>query len=523
MSLRSTLLRKSSPDTAPTDASSHLDRRQLMKLGVFGGLLSAVGGLLPQRAHAADVSGVGVAATSDDWSAISPFLRGNHAPVREERTDLTLEIEGHLPPELAGTFLRNGPNPQFKPLKRYHWFDGDGMVHAVQLKDGKASYLNRYIHTRAFELERKTGRALYQSITEPPFMCKAPRGEPRNKNTANTALLHHGGKLLALWEGGEPYELNLPGLETVGAYNFRGGLKHAFTAHPKVDPITGELLTFGYRIDRAPYVYYSVFGPDHSLRHHVPIEIPRPVMMHDFAITEHYSIFLDLPEIFDLWRAVRGKSPLVFMPELGARLGVMPRYGKTSELKWFEIDPCYVFHVVGAWEEGQELVLVGCRYPRFPEFLDGESSGQAARATFSSFYEWRLNLLSGKVSERALDDQPSEFPQVNPRLVGRQARYTYSVGSNSGCLVKFDLQTQRRQEVTPVGRSSEPMFVAHPDPRSEDHGWVVSLCYNDDTQKSELLVLDAASFDPEPVARVRLPVRVPFGFHAAWVPDAQTA
>lgn len=497
-----------------------LDRRQLLKLGLLSPLLQVAASAFQEPLLAKTATMPQAASGPESWTSISPFLRGNFAPVTEERTDEGLEVWGKLPAELNGMVLRNGPNPRFKPLKRYHWFDGDGMVHGVRLQEGRATYLNRYIHTRGFELEAKAGRALYQSITESPLECKAPLWEPRNKNTANTALVHHGGKLLALWEGGNPYELKAHTLETVGEYDFQGGLQHAFTAHPKVDPVTGELLTFGYRISRSPYVSYSVFGPDHRLRHTAPIEIPRPVMMHDFAITEHYSIFLDLPEVFDLWRAFRGHSPLVYAPERGARLGVLPRYGNASQLRWFEIEPCYVFHVMDAWEENQELVVLTCRFPRFPEFLEGEKDAQVTGGTYASLYEWRLNLSTGKVKERALDDQPSEFPQVNPSKVGRQARYGYAVGRGTGGLVKFDLQTGQRLERQLVGRCSEPTFVPHPDASAEDDGWVLSLCYDDTTDKSQLVVLDAATFDPEPVARVLLPVRVPFGFHATWVPNS---
>lgn len=497
-------------------------RRSLLKLGLVTTLLHSMGAGFPQGLLAAESPASTRLTAGSDWSAVSPFLAGNFAPVAEERDDLRLEVIGTLPPELRGTFLRNGPNPHYKPMKRYHWFDGDGMVHAVHVQDGVASYRNRFVHTRGYELEEKADQALYPSITEPPFKSKAPRGEARMKNAANTALLNHGGKLLALWEGGNPYEVRLPDLSTVGEYTFQGSLHHAFTAHPKVDPVTGELMTFGYRIERKPYVSYSVFNPDHTLRHTVPIDVPKPLMMHDFAITEHHSIFMDLPEVFDLWRVLRGHSPLVFEPRFGARLGVLPRHGKASELKWFEIEPCYVFHVLNAWEEGDEVVLTACRYPHFPEFLDGESAATSKSNTFAYLHEWRLNLVTGKVTERPLDDRPSEFPQLNPQVTGRKARYGYWLGKGGTDLVKFDLQTGKRLMRPMPGRSSEPQFVARPNAKAEDDGWVVSLAYNEATQKGELVVLDAGSFDSEPVARVLLPVRVPFGFHALWVPEAHS-
>lgn len=493
-----------------------LSRRQLLELGILGALTHGATGWMSVASQAAAATS-GPHNQGADWSSISPFLAGNFAPVKEERVEPNLKVIGALPQELSGTYLRNGPNPQFRPLNKYHWFDGDGMLHAIQLQDGQASYRNRAVRTRGLELELRARRALYQSMTESPLKCRAPLGAPRSKNTANTALLHHGGKLLALWEGGNPYEVHLPELETVGEYDFRGGLSHAFTAHPKVDPVSGELMTFGYRVDRTPYVAYSVFGPDHARRHTTPIPVPRAVMMHDFAITERYTVFMDLPEVFELNRVFRGQSPLVYRPELGARLGVLPRLGTSAALKWFEIEPCYVFHVLGAWEEGESLVLVACRYPRFPEALNFEGTDQRAASVVAHLHEWRLNLVSGKVSERALDDQPSEFPQLNPQRTSRQFRFGYALGRNGTSLVKFDLQTGRRLQVEQVGRCSEPMFVPHPKAQAEDEGWLVTLSHDEESGQSQLLVLDASRFDPEPVARVLLPVRVPYGFHALWV------
>lgn len=480
----------------------------MLKLGLFGALLSDLGGTVGRRVLARETR------------PISPFLSGNYAPVTEERTDLNLEVVGKLPPELEGMFLRNGPNPHFAPMNRYHWFDGDGMIHGIQLENGVASYRNRYVHTRGFELEAKAGHALYPSITEAPFTSKAPRGEARMKNTANTAFVQHGGKLMALWEGGNPTVVTAPALETVGEYNFNGALRHGFTAHPKVDPVTGELMTYGYRMEKAPYVSYSVFDAQHRLKHTMDLTVPKPLMMHDFAITERYTIFMDLPEIFNLWRVFTGKSPLVYQPELGARLGVMPRLGSNADVKWFDIDPCYVFHVLASWEEGAEIVLVACRYPRFPEFLEGESMAAVASA-FASLYEWRINLATGKVKGTELDDQPSEFPQIHQALMGRKVRYGYTLGRQGSELVKYDLQTGNSQRVPMVGKSSEPLFVPHPNAQQEDDGWVASLAYNAETNKSELCILDASSFDAEPVARVLLPQRVPFGFHAAWISAEQ--
>ncbi len=190
---------------------------------------------------------------------INPFLAGNWTPVREEQTIASLKVIGELPPELAGTFLRIGPNPQFRPLGQYHLFDGDGMVHSVQISDGQAHYCNRYVRTDKFLAEQQAGRALIGGLME---IGKIPNPEGIPLNVANTSLVWHNQRLLALWEVGSPHELSLPSLETLGPYTFQDQLKTAFTAHPKVDQRTGEMMFFAYTMATPPYLYYGTVSAD---------------------------------------------------------------------------------------------------------------------------------------------------------------------------------------------------------------------------------------------------------------------
>jgi carotenoid cleavage dioxygenase-like enzyme len=259
----------------------------------------------------------------------SPWLSGNFAPVMDELNVDNLLVEGAIPKNLNGTFLRNGPNPIY-PANPYHWFDGDGMIHGVSIKDGKASYANRFVLTEGFEREKAAGKSLYGGfLAGPPF-----------KNAANISIVHHHGKTLAAWEGGSPYEINSSTLATVGSYDFEKQWATAFTAHPKIDPVTDQMVFFGYDF-KPPYLHYGVLSPTGKLIHSTTIDIPNPVMIHDFAITENYSIFLDLPLVF----SERG---LKFTPSAGARMGVLPRLGKNSDVKWFNIETCWVAHEFGS-------------------------------------------------------------------------------------------------------------------------------------------------------------------------------
>ncbi len=237
-------------------------------------------------------------------SAVNPFLDGNFAPVREEVTADNLKIIGELPSDLSGMFVRNGPNPQWQPKGQYHWFDGDGMLHGVRIANGKASYRNRYVRTKGWQIEHQQGKAVWSGMLEPPQMDN-PHGA--YKNVANTALVWHAGEFLALWEGGTPHAIKLPDLDTYGEYTYNSKLQSAFTAHPKVDPVTGEMMFFGYSF-APPYLHYSTVSAEGELLKTVPIELPMGVMMHDFAITANYTIFMDLPMTFNPMRMQKGET-----------------------------------------------------------------------------------------------------------------------------------------------------------------------------------------------------------------------
>lgn len=457
-----------------------------------------------------------------DWPA-DPFLEGNYAPVHEEITADNLTVLGTLPPEMDGLFVRNGPNPQCPPIKQYQWVVADGMLHGVRIQGGMASYRNRYVRTQGWQDEHAAGKALYPNLALDPLPVMLAtvlknlfQRRPANKNPANTALVWHDGRLLALWEGGEAHEIKVPSLDTVGPYTYGGQLKHAFTAHPKVDPTTGELLCFGYGLSK-PYVQYSVVNAQGHIAHTTPIDLPRPIMMHDFAVTARYALFLDLPMTISLWRMLRGGPVLKYEPELGARIGVLPRYAMGQEITWFAISPCYVFHTLNAYEDGEEVVLLACRTQEFPDPLF------MPQAFTPVMYRWRLNLKTGTTREEALDDLPSDFPRINEGLMGRQTRYGYTakfVKFESSELFKYDhAQGRTERHVHGPGRfGGEGVFVPRPNARAEDDGWLVTYVYDAAEDSSELVVIEAQDFRAPPVARVRIPGRVPHGLHGAWIP-----
>lgn len=470
---------------------------------------------------------------------ISPYLTGNFGPVHEEVEAERLPILGELPAGLSGMFVRNGPNPQFSPIGRYHWFDGDGMLHGVRIGDGGASYRNRSVRTQRYEAEHAAGNALYTGLAEPRPSDGPP--DPAKRNTANTALVWHDGRLLALWEGGAPHEVRLPGLATVGPYDYCGKLVSAFTAHPKVDEVTGEMMFFGYSPAVPPYVRYSVVSREGEIVRTVPIDLPVGVMMHDFAVTEHYTIFMDLPLTFRLERVLRGEMPFVFERDRPSRFGILPRHGDSNDVRWFEGPSCYVFHTLNAFEDGDEVVLDACRMATTnvlapatrPRSADSEVGGKHDDPN-ARLHRWRFNLASGQMREQALDDIPSDFPRVDDRLIGRRTRFGYSarmarLGPDEppvfDALIKYDLETGR-SETHDFGRGrygGEGVVVPRPDAVAEDDGWLLTFVYDTREGTSELVVVDARQMSDAPVARILIPQRVPYGFHGAWVSDGQIA
>jgi carotenoid cleavage dioxygenase-like enzyme len=441
-----------------------------------------------------------------------PFhLQGNFAPVGDEMTEKALEVEGSIPPELRGLYVRNGANPASGHSE--HWFMGDGMVHGVRLEEGKAAwYRNRYVKTPFLE--------------EPDGQRISDTGEiDRTRSAANTHVVGHAGKVLALEEGSFPYELDR-NLETVGCIDYDGKLTSAFSAHPHICPVTGEMLSFGYG-QLPPYLTYLRVSPDGKLVQSEEIEVPGPTMMHDFMITEKRALFMDLPVVFDLPAALAGTMPFKWSDDYGARIGIMPRTGTNSDVVWFEIEPCYIFHAMNAWDEGEKVVYDVCRMSE----IWREAGQMQGGDTDLTLHRFTFDLATGNVKEETLDDRGMEFPRVAPQRVGLKNRFGFALAFADGAdgeqpdmagHYKFDLEkgTSELHSAGPGRNPGEPVFVpaAGADPDS-DEGYVMTFVYDGPSDKSELVIADASNFTAAPIARVKLPRRVPFGFHGSWIPD----
>ncbi len=443
------------------------------------------------------------------------YLEGHYGPVTTEVTATDLPVSGRIPEVLEGRYLRNGPNPVTPPEpSTYHWFTGDGMVHGIRLQGGKAAwYRNRWVRSA--------------SVAE--ALGESPRPGPVHADmdfASNTNVIGQAGRTFAIVEAGaRPYELTYD-LDTVGPCDFDGTLPGGYTAHPKRDPDSRELHAMSYFWGWGNRVQYTVIDTDARVRKVVDVEVAGAPMMHDFSLTEGNVVIYDLPVTFDLEMAMSGVGlPYRWDPEYGARLGVLPREGEAGDVRWFEVEPCYVFHPMNSYDDGPDRIVLDV--VRHPKMFDRERLGPDEGPP--TLDRWTIDLTAGKVLEDRLDDRAQEFPRVDERLVGRRHRYGYSAAAEVGdrvdligtAILKHDLD-MGTVEASALGSGSmagEAVFVPAAPDAAEDEGWLLSVVYDPGTDRSNLFILDARDVAGDPVAVVQLPQRVPAGFHGNWVPD----
>lgn len=461
-----------------------------------------------------------------------PALDGNNAPIHREDVFEDLKVIGEVPQDLNGLYVRNGPNAFFEPDWRYHAYDGDGMLHAVQFSQGQVTYRNRWTDTQALQEERAAGHALWKGLKEP---ARADRPDEPFKNTANTDVKYHAGRLITMWYkgGGMPYAVDPYTLQTLGKADFDGAID-SISAHSRPDEHTGEFLFFDYG-PKPPHMTYGVIGPDRKLKHKIEVPLPAPSLPHDMAVTDNHTILHDFPLRPDPEALKQGRYKVRFHNDQPSRFAVVPRYGQTRDIRWFEAKPTYLLHVVNAWEEGDEVVMLGTPYRTHPG-PDGRPDAQRLEQTIHLrqrdflLYEWRFDLKTGQTHERVIDDVlNTEFPVINSQYQGRKNRWTYNVLFPQGGreeprfpgLVKYDLETGGyvAYSAGPQYFYNEPGFAPRDHSEVEDDGYLVGFVWNPVEKQSEIQVFDCrgARLAQGPVARIIMPRRVPHGFHATFV------
>ncbi|KZV28203.1 9-cis-epoxy-carotenoid dioxygenase 1 [Dorcoceras hygrometricum] len=468
-------------------------------------------------------------------------IAGNFSPVPEQQVKHKLPVTGKIPDSIQGVYVRNGANPLFQPLAGHHLFDGDGMIHSVKISDGFASYACRFTETQRLVQERDLGRPVFpKAIGElhghsgiARLLLFYARGlfklvnNDQGIGVANAGLVYFNNRLLAMSEDDLPYNVrvDLDGdLETVGRYSFNGQLKSPMIAHPKLDPVSGELFALSYDVIQKPYLKYFWFSRNGDKSEDVEIPVSGPTMMHDFAITENFVIVPDQQVVFRLSEMIRGGSPVVYDKDKVSRFGVLDKYANNSSgIKWVEVPDCFCFHLWNAWEEPEtdEIVVIGsCMTPPDSIFNDCEEGLQSVLS------EIRLNSKTGKSTRKPIlsyEDQVNlEAGMVNRNRLGRKTQYAYLAIAEpwpkvSG-FAKVDLFTGEIKKFIYGDEKygGEPLFLpSGPDQKSEDDGYILTFVHDEKAWKSELQIINAATMKLE--ASVKLPSRVPYGFHGTFI------
>ncbi|MDP2227965.1 MAG: carotenoid oxygenase family protein, partial [Moraxellaceae bacterium] len=445
-------------------------------------------------------------------------------------------ITGALPAELRGTFFRIGPGRNELGGKAFgHWFDGDGMLHRITFRDDGVHYLNRYVRTPKFLAETAAGKVVCRS-----FGHNVPGGVLKNAgrlpaNAANTSLIWHGGHLLALWEGGRPWELDPATLETLGEFDYDGrlGKTNAFSAHGTVDPRTGCYYNFGIGVGlRGPGIDFYRIDPRGCLDRKVHIPLGFAPFCHDFALTEHYAVFFINPlYVKHPLKFIAGlcsfNDALVYEPAHGMQALVVS-LDTLEVVRRFELAPFVSVHFGNSWEDGRQLVINVTRFEDWSVNAALTTIFHARNEAKGTLWQYRLDLASGSVEGIALPGQDSiEFPQWDHRRTGVQTRYTYAATVLPNATPGFFNGVQRLDHHTgevrvrdfgPDRFTSEAMFAPrHPD-SAEDDGFLVAAVYDAARHGTDIVVLDARTL--EDVAVVPLRHHMPFGFHCGYTARA---
>lgn len=452
--------------------------------------------------------------------AKNPYLQGNYAPIKKEITAHDLPIVGKIPTHLNGIYMRNGPNPAFDPISYTYPIDGDGMLHAVYIQNGRARYKNRFVLTKGLLAERKAGRALYGGISKP--IPPDPRligkdGDPGPiKNGAFIHIIRHAGQYLAMYEAGSAYEIDAE-LKTIGQRCPKNATSpFNVNAHTRLDPRTGELFAFTYDL-KPPYLRYYILDKKGNLTKNFAIEKSHPSMMHDFVLTENYVVFFDCPAIFNLRAARRGNALLNWKPDLGVNIIIVNR--SNDQIIKITTEPFFVYHFANAFEKENTIIVDYVKYEKL--FLGKMSSSSRPPMLYRSI----IDCNTKTIKHHQLDDHTVEFPRINAKFNSNANRYIYLPTQTKkqqrsfNQLMKYDLVKQEviLHDFGDNKELGEAVFLPAKLPKSEDDGYVGLFVYDKADNKSDFVLLNAQAFADNPLATIQLPQRVPHGLHGSWM------
>lgn len=461
-----------------------------------------------------------------------PYLNGAWAPVHEEWEDDDCAVIGEIPRDLDGVYLRNTENPLHEPLGRYHPFDGDGMLCALRLRDGRAAFRNRFVRTRGLVSEQDAGRALWSGIAQMPPLSERPGWGAHGalKDASSTDVCVHDGRALtSFYQCGELYAAHPVTLDAQGAQGWGGAFpREGICAHAMPDVRTGHLLWFSYSRE-APYLRCGATARGGTVVHQREVPLPGPRLPHAMSHTPGWYVLNDFPLFWDASLLARGLFA-ARLHDLPSRFALVPREGHGA-IRWFEASPTYALHFTQAREDGDEVILDGYRQRQpMPPPLAGAPREYAQMMAYldlhsmrPQLWRWRFNLRTGATHEGALDDTVCEFGSIHRGHHNREHRYVYSMSGAPGMflfdgLFKYDLSRGTREDLrfAPGVFGSETPFVPRRGARSEDDGWLLTFVTDLNHDRSECHIHAAQNLRGGPIARIRLPLRIPSGTHACW-------
>jgi carotenoid cleavage dioxygenase-like enzyme len=492
----------------PADLSKlpPMQRRSFLKAALMGaGAIGMPAGLLSACGSSSNGEAPLVVDPDLGW-----WLQNNFAPTFEEVTQYDLPVRGSIPPELNGSYIRNGSNPQ--NTNSPHWFLGDGMVHGVHLENGRAlSYKNRYVQTELYKGEIAFDETIDSGL--------APGGA---NGTSNVSTYFHGGKLLSLGEIGAAFELDPKTLETIGLETFGGAIPNSMTAHPKIDPETGNLHCFGYWFV-APHITYWEISPSGEILNEAVIETEKPTMVHSFAITDREVVFWECPVVFDIQNAIENPiDAFMWTPEYGARIGVLAFGDSGDKIRWVDLpEPCFVFHETNAHRDGDDIHID-------VHWLQEVFNKSDLATGEDTIRRWTVNTAGEELTfrDQIISDNNWDLPKIDPRYVGRPYQHSWHAEFRDhpdsvqlGGIAYMNNRTGEGKLWTPPAHihAAEAIFV--PTGSGEGDGYLLSYLYNSRTNTSTLGIFEALNHTRGPIAEVVLDVRVPYGFHGTWVPS----
>jgi len=464
----------------------------------------------------------------------NPYLIGPHEPIREELDSPELECIGDIPKDFSGIYLRNGPNQRHAPYGLHHWFDGDGMIHSAEFKEGKVRYRNKWIKTKSLSKESEEGKSIWPGLMDTPDrdLQISWGSDLWLKDNSNTDIAIHAGKAITtFYQCGEAYQLDPVTLNTLGSMDLESQGARLMSAHCMTDENNGDLLFFDYAV-KPPYMTYGVFNKDSQLVNFTPIELPGARLPHSMAFTPNYSILMDLPMFWDPKLLDKDIHKVSFYPEMQSRFGILDRMASGDTIRWFDAEPCYIYHIINSWEEENEVVLDVCRMSspvpsqEVRQKLSGPYGTMLAWLKLDACYHrYRFNLETGETKEERKEDLLSEFPVINNRYGGLPSRYSYHVTLADtdvilfDALVKMDSLTGTSQKFSfPEGCfGSEMQFAPRHNSNAEDDGYLISFVTNMNSMKGEIQIFPAEDLSKGPICRLIVPQQIPPGFHSSFV------